>query len=109
MARNNYLSAEHLPDSQSIQADRDRASRVFDENTERKIPLSHYDNRVDMFGQSDIDLFASRLKCTVCCSWYPDHNALFIDAFSRRWNCITFPYVSPFQLNYEEFTKDMSG
>ena len=46
MASNNYLSAEHLPDSQNKQAD--RASKVFDDNTEWEIPLSYYNKIVDI-------------------------------------------------------------
>ena len=93
--KHNHLSAEHLPGTENVQAD--RASRVFDDNTEWEIPSKIFDKLVHSFGEFDIDLFASRLnaKCNVYCSWKPDPNASFIDAFSHGWNGFSLPYIFP--------------
>jgi hypothetical protein len=95
IANNNHLSAEHLPGSQNAIAD--RASRVFDDNTEWEIPLTYYNKLTEKFGLNDIDLFASRLnaKCDLYCSWHPDPNANFVDAFSRSWSSFNLPYIFP--------------
>ena len=93
--RGNLLSAEFLPGQLNVVAD--KASRIFDENTEWQISVSVFDKISDNFGPFDIDLFASRLntKCKEYCSWKPDPNAKFIDAFSACWNEYEKPYMFP--------------
>ena len=54
------LSAEHIPGSQNFLAE--KASRVFDINTEWELSLQIYTQITDKFGKFDIDLFASRLN-----------------------------------------------
>ena len=78
----NHLSAEHLPGSENVLAD--KASRVFDNNTEWALSRSVYNKICTLFGQFDIDLFASRLntKNSTYASWKPDPHAKVIDAFS---------------------------
>lgn len=84
--RNIHLSAEHLPGSTNILAD--RASRIFDDNTEWTLVSHVFSKVLDKFGSFSIDLFASRLnnKLPLYASWKPDPSALFVDAFSRDWN-----------------------
>ena len=93
--RNNHLSAEHLPGSENIQAD--KASRVFDENTEWQLSPEMFKSISDKFGPFDIDLFASRLnaQCAKYCSWKPDPNASFVDSFNIFWGSFNLPYIFP--------------
>ena len=82
----NHISAEHLPGSKNVLAD--KASRVFDVNTEWELDSSVYHDIIKVFGKPDIDLFASRLnaKHNNYVSWKPDPNASFVDAFSASWS-----------------------
>ena len=93
--RQNHLSAEHLPGAQNVLAD--RASRIFDENTEWQLSDSCFRAIFNRFGPFDIDLFASRLNalCDIYCAWKPDPRARFIDAFSVNWNKFHKAYVFP--------------
>ena len=80
--RNNHLSVEFLPGSENIHAD--RASRIFDENTEWNLNSNVIHRIIEQFGSFDIDLFASRLnsQCDIYCSWKPDPHAKSVDAFN---------------------------
>ena len=93
--RKNFLSAEHIPGSKNILAD--KASRIFDENTEWEISSSVYSYLLEKFGPFDIDLFASRLntKNATYASWKPDPNAVTIDAFSASWSQFSNLYAFP--------------
>lgn len=93
-----HLSAEHLPGSQNLLAD--KASRVFDVNTEWMLSNEAFEAIDHRFGKFDIDLFASRLnaKTDIYASWKPDPNAVFIDAFSSSWNHLKFYAFPPFSL-----------
>ena len=93
--RQNHLSAEHLPGAQNVLAD--RASRIFDDNTEWQLSDSCFRVISNHFGPFDIDLFASRLnaQCDIYCAWKPDPRARFIDAFSVNRNKFHKAYVFP--------------
>ena len=80
--RGNHISAEHLPGSNSILAD--RASRVFDVNTELELDSSVHHK---VFGKPYIDLFALTLnvKHNNYVSQKPDPNASFVDSISASW------------------------
>lgn len=93
--RNIYVSAEHLPGSLNTLAD--NASRIFDVNTEWQLAPNYFDKIRHYFGSCDIDLFASRLNshCSVYCSWKPDPNANYVDAFTVNWNKFSNPYIFP--------------
>lgn len=95
ISKNIHLSAEFLPGVENVLAD--RASRVFDENTEWQLERFVYEQLVVIFGEFDIDLFASRLnrQCDNYCSWKPDPKAKVIDAFSCSWNIYSNPYIFP--------------
>lgn len=95
LSRNIFLSAEHLPGSTNVLAD--KASRVFDDNTEWSLDSSVYDQVLQEFGPFSIDLFASRLntKHSMYVSWKPDPSALFIDAFTRDWSSYGNFYAFP--------------
>lgn len=93
--RSIHLSAEHLPGSENILAD--KASRIFDANTEWSLASSVFNNINNEFGPCKIDLFASRLnaKLNLYVSWKPDPFAVFVDAFSRNWNMLGNFYAFP--------------
>ena len=72
----------------------DKASRVFDENTEQVFVKIK-----KCFGKFCIDLFASRLdtKNAIYSSWKPYPSASIVDTFSTNWsnfNCYAFPPFS---------------
>ena len=96
--QNNFISAEHIPGSCNLGAD--RASRVLDQNKEWAMSEKCFNAIIEMFGEVDIDLFASRLnaKHTTYVSWLPDPAASYIDAFSRSWASIKFYAFPPFSL-----------
>ena len=60
ISRNIHLSAEHVPGSENLLAD--RASRIFDENTEWQLGITVVSELARNFGPFDIDLLASRLN-----------------------------------------------
>ena len=49
------------------------------------------------FGKPDIDLFVSTLntKLPQFCSWKPDPNSSFVDAFTLDWKVFKLAYVFP--------------
>lgn len=93
--RDVHLSAEHLPGSENSLAD--KASRIFDENTEWSLNSDMYSKIVNNFGELSIDLFASRLnaKHVTYASWKPDPSALFVDSFSKNWSEFNNFYAFP--------------
>ena len=95
---NFHISAEHLPGYENVLAD--RASRIFDLNTEWSLDHNIYMKISNKFGPFEIDLFASRLnaKHENYASWKPDPHAMFIDAFSRSWENLYFYAFPPFSL-----------
>ena len=97
-ARNLHLSAEHLPGDENTLAD--KASRVFDIKTEWELSNSVFSKLVHIFGNFEIDLFASRLnkKLPTYVAWKPDPDALFIDAFSNSWARYLFYAFPPFSV-----------
>lgn len=103
--RNLHLSAEHLPGSANILAD--KASRVFDHNTEWELDNKVFQNIIAKFGTANIDLFASRLnhKLKTYVSWKPDPCASFIDAFSLCWTDLEFYAFPPFSVILKTIVK----
>ena len=65
----------------------------------------------DIWGESSVDLFASRLNRQVSCyvSWKPDPGAAFIGAFSITWSKHFFLCFPPFQYNCKMSTEDTDG
>ena len=96
--RNIHLSAEHIPGSKNVLAD--KASRVFNENTEWTLDLIGFSKIEEKFMNFDIDLFASRLNCKVpvYSSWKPDPHASIIDSFSASWTNFKFYAFPPFSM-----------
>ena len=99
------ISAEHLPGSENVLAD--KASRIFDMNTEWSLDSVVYDLLITKFGKFDIDLFASRIntKHVIYASWKPDPNAKIIDAFLADWSSHHFYAFPPFSMILRTITK----
>ena len=82
------LTAEHLPGTLNIMADRE--SRIFNDSSNWKLNKEVFQMIMSQFGQAEIDLFADRTNHQLpkYVSWKPDPTALTTDAFSVKWNNI---------------------
>ena len=98
IAKNIWLSAAHVPGS--LNADADRLSRDLNLDLEWMISVQVFKKIVSLFGQPDIDLFASRLNAQVetYVSWKPHPLAKYVDAFSIDWSQFFFYAFPPFCL-----------
>jgi len=92
---NIWLTCSHIAGSLNCEAD--IASRSFNDKLEWKLHSKIFANICNIWGKPDIDLFATRLNAqTSCyCSWKPDPEAQFIDAFSCNWNTWNCVYLFP--------------
>ena len=90
------LSVAHIPGIQNELAD--FKSRNFADNIEWALSPKIFEKVVSLFGEPEVDLFATRLNNKVgkYVSWKPDPNALAIDAFALRWTNIFFYAFPPF-------------
>ena len=92
-----WITIAHIPGVQNVVAD--YKSRHFSDNVEwKQNPLLFYRICV-CFGEPQIDLFASRLNRQVqtFVSWYPDPDAVAVDAFTIAWTnsfFYAFPHFS---------------
>ena len=92
-----WLTASHIPGKQNAA---DFESRNFNDQVEWQLNKEVFDRICCLWEMPQIDLFASRLNKQLdkFCSWKPDPEACFIDAFSIDWSdfkCYLFP---PFSL-----------
>ena len=98
IAKDIWLSAQHIPGVQNARAD--FQSRVFSDDLEWSLHPSIFERIVGFTYTPDVDLFASRLNHKVhsYVSWHPDPGAVATDAFAISWSnqkCYAFP---PFSL-----------
>ena len=93
-ARDIWLSVAHIPGVENDLAD--YKSRNFSDNLEWELKQELFDTIVRVFGQPEIDLFATRLNCKVekYVSWQPDPHAFAVDAFTLKWTD-KFVYAFP--------------
>ena len=96
--KNIWLSAAHIPGSNNVDAD--QLSRNLNLNLEWMLPAPILKRIVSLFGNPDIDLFASRLNAQVenYVSWKPHPMAKFVDAFTIEWSQFFFYAFPPFCL-----------
>ena len=80
-----WLSAAHIPGKKNVQAD--YYSREQNDSKEWTITTKIFLKLQEIFGQPDIDLFASRTNCRLkpYVSWHPDPGCEAVDAFSITW------------------------
>ncbi|XP_071141873.1 uncharacterized protein [Mytilus edulis] len=95
---NVWLTASHIAGTENTIADAE--SRKFNDKVEWQLNKDIFCDICELWGDPQIDLFASRLNSQLkrFCSWKPDPDASFIDAFSIDWSdfkCYLFP---PFSL-----------
>lgn len=74
----------------------DALSRKDSYNSEWMLGHAYFNNLCNLFGEPEIDLFASynNYQCKKYCSWMPDPSCFHVDAFSLNWNigfCYAFP------------------
>ena len=93
--RNIVLTIAHLPGHLNVLAD--KASREFKDNIEWGLDSGCYVMLTNKWGNSQIDMFASRLnhKIDKYVSWKPDPSAYAVDAFSIDWNKFDLIYCFP--------------
>ena len=98
IVRNIWLSAAHIPGVCNVAAD--QLSREFNFDLEWMLSRAVFQNIVKVFGQPDLDLFASRLNAQLpdYVSWKPDPEARYVDAFTIEWSNIYFYAFPPFCL-----------
>ena len=92
-----WISANYINTSQNIA---DIESRKFNENIEWMLNEEIFQTLTEKWGVPDIDLFATKSNSQLpkYCSWKPDPDCEFVNAFSVNWSnlfCYAFP---PFSL-----------
>ena len=94
--RNIWLSAAHIPGSSNVDAD--QLSRDLKLDLEWMLSAHVFKRTIALFGQPDIDLFASRLNVQVetYVSWKPHPKAKSVDAFTVDWSQFFFSAFPPF-------------
>ena len=90
-----WISIAHVPGIFNEIAD--FHSRNFADNLEWSLNDRIFNKIVKIFGQPDVDLFATRLnaKTEKYISWRPDPGAIAVDAFSIQWNDFNLFYAFP--------------
>ena len=93
-----WVFASYIPSSENVDADRE--SRITNIDTEWELAAFAFEKLVRIFGQPDIDLFASRCntKVPIFCSWKRIPEAFAIDAFTINWGNSRFYAFPPFAL-----------
>jgi len=93
-----WLSAAFCPGKENVKAD--KASREFRDETEWRLNPKMFKKICMNVCTPEIDLFASRLNKQLkeFCSWQPDPQARFVDAFTQSWYDLSFYAFPPFSL-----------
>lgn len=96
--RDIWLTAAHVPGVLNKVAD--RQSRVFNDKLEWMLNREVFLRVINLFGEPNIDLFASRLNAQLdkYVSWKPDPGAVACDAFTLDWHSYFFYAFPPFSL-----------
>ena len=99
MARNIWMSAEHVAGKCNVAAD--RQSREINTNTEWMLnPTLLNKSLGKLQAHPEVDMFASRLdkQFPRYISFRPDPGAYLVDAFSAQWNELNGYYFPPFSV-----------
>lgn len=96
--RDIFIFASYISSSDNYVADQE--SRRINADVEWELADDAFLKICRIFGQPEIDLFASRLnkKCHKFVSWHRDPEAFAIDAFTLSWSDCYFYIFSPFCL-----------
>lgn len=90
-----WISCSHIPGKQNTLAD--MKSRKFNDQLEWKLNQNVFHKLCAIWQTPEIDLFASRLNFQVekFCSWEPDPQSEFVNAFTFDWEQFHFIYAFP--------------
>ena len=93
--RNIWLSIEHIPGKENVEAD--EASRYFRDSAEWGITSQVKEAIFSRWGAPDIDLFATSRNHVLdrFASWGPDPEASIIDSFQVDWGSFGSVYIFP--------------
>lgn len=93
-----WLFASYINTKDNIEADEE--SRKINVDTEWELSDESFQLIVNILGQPDVDLFASRTnaKCEHYVSWKRDPDAVSVDAFTINWYSHFFYAFPPFSL-----------
>ena len=93
-----WVTIAHVPGVDNTLAD--FKSRHFVDNTEWELNPKIFKRVCKLFGNPEVDLFASRLNKKVerFVSWAPDPESWKVDAFTFRWTGYLFYLFPPFSL-----------
>ncbi|KAJ8041499.1 hypothetical protein HOLleu_12330 [Holothuria leucospilota] len=96
--RNIWISASHIPGTENTEAD--LLSRDPTGNTECMLNPTIFRTIVSLWGQPEIDLFASRINCQLhkYVSWQSHPSAFATNALSISWKNVFFYAFPPFSL-----------
>lgn len=105
MERDIHISAAHIPEIHNVLAD--VASMRFHDTAECSIPGCQFKKILLMFGEPDIDLFASRInhQQSVYASWLLDPGSAYIDAMSFSWKNLFIYAFPPFSMIWPTIQK----
>lgn len=94
MKRELWLSVWHIPGKDNLTGD--NLLRKFDDQIEWMLSKSVFNRIMSKWEQHEIDLFATRLnkQIDIHCSWHPDPDARYVNAFSFSWTNM-YGYTNP--------------
>ncbi|XP_050693987.1 uncharacterized protein LOC126984394 [Eriocheir sinensis] len=100
VANNAWVTCSHIPGKENVMAD--ITSHRVNDRHEWKLNELIFQDLCHIFGTPSIDLFASRLNKQVAyfCSWKPDPEAAYFDAFSIKWTIFDLLHFSPTLFNH---------
>lgn len=90
-----WITCSHVAGKINVLAD--KKSREFDDKLEWKLDINVFKKLCFMWGNPEIDLFASRLNFQIdpYCAWKPDPGCSFVNAFSINWKDFNYVYLFP--------------
>lgn len=95
-SKNIFLFASYINTNENLEADHESRKQTIEWE------LSHeaYKKIVTVYGEPEIDLFASRSnkKCKKFVSWQKDPDAIAVDAFTIKWTKYYFYAFPPFSI-----------
>lgn len=93
-----WIAASYIPSKENAEADFE--SRRLQPETEYELDDAAFQKIIRVFGQLEIDLFASRAntKCRKYVSWRKDPGSFAIDAFTLEWKRFLFYAFPPFSV-----------
>lgn len=103
-----YIYASYIRSKDNSIADAE--SRRNHPDIEWELKDSAFQKIIELFGQPEVDLFASRInnKCVKYVSWQMDPDAIAINAFTLNWSNLFFYSFPPFSVILKTLRKIIS-